>query len=227
MEALAIYLAISSKLGGKYFQHNHNHKITLETFAYVREYKRQLLQSMALLLADLDIKYVISHGNLIEHERQALIYHDDDIDVRYDIKDLPKWERFCKEHETLGAKYNIKIGDHGQYKKISDQKNNGVHVRLRHFDNRLQLKTFKKFDIFMDFVPSVAELWFKTKYWWPPYDIDIPDLRTVEYRCKLRIKKTRSVSSLGSMERIILYLTRSGCGVTVRPGGSASATPGA
>ena len=181
MEALAIYLLTSRKNSGKYFQHNKRFRITLESFAYVREYKRQLMQSMHSLLADLDIKYVISHGCLIEFERQALIYHDDDIDLRYDIKDLPKWERFCKEYQTKGSKYNIKLGDRGQYKNISEQKKNGIHVRLKHFDNHLQLKTFKKIDIFMDFVPSVAELWFKTKHMWPPYDINFHDLRAVEY----------------------------------------------
>ena len=48
-------------------------------------------------MRDLDIKYVVAHGNLIEFERNAPTYHDDDLDVRMDITDLPKWNWFCSE----------------------------------------------------------------------------------------------------------------------------------
>ena len=54
----------------KYFQHNKDVAITEESYKYVRKYKKQLLTNLNKLLSDIEIKYVISHGNLIEYRER-------------------------------------------------------------------------------------------------------------------------------------------------------------
>ena len=77
------------------YQHNKHVQVTANTYAYVREYKKQLLQNITNLLNDLQIRFVISHGNLIEFERNCPIYHDDDLDIRFCIDDAAKWNQYC------------------------------------------------------------------------------------------------------------------------------------
>ena len=77
-----------------YFQHN-KVTITWESFMYVYEYKKQLLQNITRLMNDIGINFVICYGNLIEYERQKHIHRDDDLDIIFDIGDILKWEEFC------------------------------------------------------------------------------------------------------------------------------------
>ena len=83
------------------YQHNPGITITKENYEYVREYKKQLLQNITRLLNDLNIRFVISHGNLIEYKRGAPIYHDDDLDIRFNRDDIEKWSQFCKEKNSI------------------------------------------------------------------------------------------------------------------------------
>ena len=52
-----------------YFQHNKKTIITKESYTYVSDVKQQLLYNIVKLLNKLNIKYVLSHGNLIEFVR--------------------------------------------------------------------------------------------------------------------------------------------------------------
>ena len=54
----------------KYFEHNSNISVNTDTFKYVFRVKQQLLYNLNSLLNDLNVKYVISHGNLIEYKRK-------------------------------------------------------------------------------------------------------------------------------------------------------------
>ena len=71
------------------FQHNRKN-ISFDTYIYTFLYKQQLLKNITLLLESLNIKFVISHGNLIEYERKKYIFHDDDLDIRFDVRDQHK-----------------------------------------------------------------------------------------------------------------------------------------
>ena len=80
---------------GRNFQHNKNVQITDQTYTYVYKYKQELLKQLTKLLDDLGIEFVISHGNLIEYERQSPIYHDDDLDLRFNVEQFDRWMEWC------------------------------------------------------------------------------------------------------------------------------------
>lgn len=152
------------------FQHN-NYIIDKNNLNYVRNYKKILLKNTAKLLDDLNIKYVISHGNLIEYERGKPIYHDDDIDIRYDINDIYKWIIFCKNNNRIVRKYNLKF-DH-KFKDIRRQIPRGIHISLHKYND---IKVIGKFNIHVDLVPNIAEDKF-----WLDYDIDYNNLRNITF----------------------------------------------
>ena len=76
------------------FQHNKDIKVTIESYQYVYGYKKELLKNIMKLFNDLNIKIFICYGNLIEYERNSPIYHDDDIDMIFDVTSFPKWIKF-------------------------------------------------------------------------------------------------------------------------------------
>ena len=91
------------------FQHNKKIMVNKESYKYVYQVRQQILNNIDKLLNKLNIKYVISHGNLIEYTRGKKIYHDDDIDIRMDINDLDKWISYCKNLNSLyDYDYNLK-----------------------------------------------------------------------------------------------------------------------
>ena len=163
----------------KYFQHNKHVAITEESYKYVREYKKQLLTNLNKLLSDIEIKYVISHGNLIEYERGSPIYHDDDIDLRINIKDIHKWEKFCNDNESA-EKYNLKFD--GRFKNMKSFKKSGIQCRLLNFED------FEfEMDIHCDLVPSItnAEPAMRMRgvidKFWTDYDIDYSNIRKIKF----------------------------------------------
>ena len=92
------------------FQHNSHVEVTKESYEYVREYKKQLVQNITNLFNDLKIRFVISHGNLIEYERGRPIYHDDDVDVRFCERDLHKWIKYIDGlGDMTDDKYNMRF----------------------------------------------------------------------------------------------------------------------
>lgn len=109
-------------------QHNDNIVITKDSYNYIRLYKKQLIQNITNLLNDLNIRFVICWGNLIEYERKIPIFQDDDLDITFNVEDLPKWENFCKNNDKKITKYNLIFDD--RFKDIEAQKNNGIQFWL-------------------------------------------------------------------------------------------------
>lgn len=157
-----------------YFQHNDKTQITLSSYIYVILYKKQLLSNVTKLLNDLSIKFVISHGNLIEFERGTPIYHDDDVDIRFDVSDIPKWMDFCSKNECILNNYNLVFD--GRFKKFEYQVYNGIQCRLIKFHNEDCIKEYSTMDIHCDIVASHVTIDF-----WMDYLIDFSNLRTVSY----------------------------------------------
>ena len=151
----------------KYFQHNSDVRVNFETFNYVYNVKKQLLHNINSLLCNLNIKYVISHGNLIEYIRGDTIYHDDDIDLRMDINDFNKWKQYCENRKYIyDTKYNLQFDN--RIFNIEKQRWNGIQVRLIRFKNKnLSLKEFSNMDIHCDLVFNYVGNKF-----WVDYDID-------------------------------------------------------
>jgi len=164
-----------------YYQHNKNIEINSQTFQYVQEYKRQLINNITQLLNEIDVKFVISHGNLIEYSRGETIYHDDDLDIRFNVDDITKWQHFCNnpinydriKNGFFLQKYNLRF-DH-RFDNIQKQKQNGIQCKLIHFDNKNNIDTFEM-DIHGDFVCSVVETNF-----WMNYNINFYNLKEIEY----------------------------------------------
>jgi hypothetical protein len=170
-------LSIPSRKDGKSynFQHNNKIKITPYLYKYVCEYKKQLLYNITLLFNDLNIKFVISHGNLIEYERKKPIYHDDDLDIRYDINDIYKWELFCSKNQPKLDKYNL-IFD-SRFYNLEKQKYNGIQCKLINIPFNLNSNNITNImDIHMDVVPNkvISDFWLF-------YDIDYNNLRNINY----------------------------------------------
>tara|TARA_B100000963_G_scaffold316967_1_gene297101 strand:+ start:171 stop:857 length:687 start_codon:yes stop_codon:yes gene_type:complete len=179
------------KLSGEYFQHNKKVAITEKSYKYVRKYKKELLLNICKLLKDIDVKYVIGHGNLIEYERGMPIYHDDDLDIRMNIEDINKWEKYCNENESAEYqpkhccewrcdKYNLEFD--GRFKNIEAFSKSGLQVTL------VNSEDFEfEMDIHCDLVPSItnAEPAMRMRgvidKFWTDYDIDYSNLRKIKY----------------------------------------------
>lgn len=156
------------------FQHNNHIKITKESLTYVQEYKKQLLSGISKLLFDLDIKFTIAHGNLIEYSRGKLIQHDDDIDIRFDIGDFEKWRKFSESClSRYLQKYNLYFDE--RFHDAKAQIHNGIQCRLIRFKNEKNMKTFKM-DIHCDLVCNIV-----SHELWNIYDIDFSKVQKVFY----------------------------------------------
>jgi hypothetical protein len=125
--------------------------------------------NMTHLLNDLNIKFVISHGNLIEYERESPIYHDDDLDIRFDKNDLEKWISFRSKNTTILNDYNLKFDE--KVLKIP----NWYHFSLIKFNNPQNIREYKM-RLFCDFVINIC-----SDKFWDDYDIDYNNLRTITY----------------------------------------------
>ena len=120
--SLAIFLKLyynKEYFSNKKYFHNETIIVNKHTYSYVYNYKKQLLYNISNLLTTLNIKFVISHGNLLEYTRDKLIYHDDDLDIRLNISDKEKWSDYCKNNSRESQKYNL-IFDH-RFKNIGKQ----------------------------------------------------------------------------------------------------------
>lgn len=155
------------------FQHNRDIEINKNSYRYMFLYKKQLLYNITKLLDKLNIQFVISHGNLIEYERQKPIYHDDDLDIRMNVNDLEKWSKFCNENDMILPEYNLKFD--GRFKKINLQLINGIQCRLIHFYNKYKIPVYKM-NIHCDLVANIVSSKF-----WMNYNIDYNNLRKIVY----------------------------------------------
>lgn len=155
-----------------YFQHN-KVTITRRSYLYVYEYKKQLLKNITKLLTDLDIKFVICYGNLIEYERKKPIYRDDDLDIIFNVDDILKWSKFCENNDRELIKYNLKFDQ--RFKNIKKQKFNGIQCQLINFKNIKQIKTYNM-DIHCDLVANIVKSSF-----WPNLNINFDAVREITF----------------------------------------------
>jgi hypothetical protein len=157
------------------FQHNTNVSINKDTYTYVLEYKRQLLQNITNLMNDLEISFVISHGNLIEYERGTAIYHDDDLDIRFCVNDIDKWKNYCTDSSNIdNSKYNLFFDK--RFSNINQQRINGIQATLIEFKNYNNINIYDKIEIHVDLVSNdiISSVWVE-------YDIDYKNLRRIKY----------------------------------------------
>jgi hypothetical protein len=158
-----------------FYQHNNNIIINKQTYTYVYQYKKQLLFNITRLLNDLHIKFVIAHGNLIEYERGKPIFHDDDIDIRFNKNDFYNWEMFCKNNSSHIDNYNLKFDN--RIKDINKQKNNGIQCQLINFiNNNNNIEEYKDIEIHCDLVMNNVFSKF-----WRDYNINFNKLRNISY----------------------------------------------
>lgn len=161
---------ISIFLGNKYniiafpikkYQHNKTINICEDTYKYVTEYRKQLLSKTAKLLKELDIRYCISHGNLIEYERKQPIFHDDDIDIRICSDDHYKFREYYKSNKNNNLEFHFL---------------NPNQLKLINFENTKNIKKYNNFDIHLDIISSNV-----SGGPWTKYDIDFNNLREIKY----------------------------------------------
>lgn len=126
--------------GSKQLRFQHSKLIiNEERYNTIREHKRVLLKNITNVLHKLDIKYVIAHGNLLEYVRGSPIVQDDDLDIRFDVKDIKKWEKYVsslKNNKDPNNKLFIK-------KRLS----NYYIIRLNSFEKCSFLTIFSGFCI--------------------------------------------------------------------------------
>ena len=156
------------------FQHNPI-IVNKKTFKYTLEVKKQLLRNVTNLLHKLKIKYVIGHGNLLEFTRNRYIYHDDDIDIRMDIKDKDKWFNYCTSINSIeDEEFHIKFDN--RIFNIDKQLYDGIQVNLLKFNNCNNIKEYN-IDIHCDLVFNRVN----NKKIWIDYNIDYNNIRRVKY----------------------------------------------
>lgn len=167
-----IYYLFNKQSKHTHFQHNKKNKITEKTYRYVYEYKKQLLFNITKLLNDLNIKFVICYGNLLEYERNEPIYQDDDIDIVFDERDLSKWVLFCNYNERQLNRYNLIFDE--RFKNIKQQQINGIQCKLIKFINPNNISEFKM-NIHCDLVLSNLEY----KNIWFHFNINFDNIRKI------------------------------------------------
>ena len=125
------------------YQHNNNIDITRDNYLYVREYKKQLLQNITKLLNTLNIRFVISHGNLIEYERGTPIYHDDGVDIRFCYDDISKLDNYFNTiKEKKDMKFNLSFRSMSFMNIFNKNDNSNHKVSLIKFNNYKNLTIY-------------------------------------------------------------------------------------
>ena len=155
------------------YQHNTKYYINNETYKYVYEYKKQLLQQITDLLNSLNIRFVIANGSLVEYMRKKPIYHDDDLDIRFCAEDFDNWEKYYNDYNKNNI-FNLNFSD----RSIADQRRKGVQIRLLNFNNTKNIVTFPDMDIHCDLVSSSIQYGKKT---WMDYNIDFNNLDKIKF----------------------------------------------
>lgn len=128
-----------------------------------------MLQCITKLLNFLKIKFVIVHGNLIEYIRDKPIYHDDDIDIRYDIiffDILQEYIDNLKKNNYCDEIYNLKFSFKDNAKRMV--------CELLKFNNINDCIIFDNIRIPCDVVSNIYNGWID-------YDINYDDINEIEY----------------------------------------------
>lgn len=150
------------------FYHSNTIPVSKESYAYVRKVLHELLYKTDKILRELGCRYTISHGSLIEYQRGAPIYHDDDIDIRVDSRD------FHRVRAYIGGAVKIDEANNVTFTKYWGDPN-WYHVDLitREHDPYFN----KNFPISLDLVTSNS----CSNGFWERYDIDFDNLRCVKF----------------------------------------------
>jgi hypothetical protein len=167
------------------YQHNNKIEITRDNYLYVREYKKQLLQNITNLLNILNIRFVISHGNLIEYERNLPIFHDDDVDIRFCYDDISKLDNYFNTiKDNNDIRYNLSFRNMSFLNLFNkNDKNLNNKVSLIKFDNYKNLTLYDNININLDLVANKFNnsLFNHSTIGWLIYNINYNDLRIVKY----------------------------------------------
>ena len=119
--------------------------------------EKELFKNIVKVLNDNNIRYVIGHGNLIEYERKRPIIQDDDIDIRYDVRCIFRYMKYCKSlKNNIDIENNLVFDD--RLINFKQQLNNGIQVRLHKFDSKIEYTG----DIHCDLVPNKL---FNQNFW--------------------------------------------------------------
>ncbi len=158
-----------------HYQHNKNIIITKENYNYVYEYKKQLLSCITKLLNDINVKFVIGHGNLLEYTRGSPIYHDDDIDIRYNYEDENKLLEYLNQNNYNGLNYNLNIHK-GTTMHIRRLTKNSYffQIHLNKFENKLNINTYNM-SINLDLCSNLNR-----DRTFPGYDINFNNIRKIK-----------------------------------------------
>jgi hypothetical protein len=151
----------NAKANIPYFQHNKNVPVTPKTYAYVRDCKQQLVREVTSLLDRLGIRFVISHGNLLEWVRGRPIFHDDDVDFRFCEEDIPLWQAYLDASPEHWSPPGLRIV---------------AANRRKHFYKVKIVSSSPKLQVVLDLVAHGT-----SDLVWIPYDIDFDARREVEY----------------------------------------------
>jgi len=168
-------VVIPARIKKTYYQHNDHVQVTAKSFAYVLGCKTQLLEGISRLLDSLGIGYVISDGNLLEYTRNSFIHHDDDIDIRMDIRGLSKWREYCSNPSNrVNHKYNLRFDD--RFTDMQQQEYNGIQCRLIEFSDKHGIAQ-PDIDVHMDLVFNTVGM----NDFWKDYDLDYDKVRRIRY----------------------------------------------
>lgn len=189
--------------------HRNDVKITEENFIQIHNQKVKAIDSIHKLFEQLKIKYVISHGDLIQYVRKKPIYHDDDVDIRICINDVNKLYDYFESLPKIRDIYcfsesdikKLKLSYDGKYDKQFDlYYDNRANFKDRFLYNGIQSKfltIYKPFNFTFDLVPSIAGTdfwldyhinWLKIKkvncydiYFYVPSDEDTHKVLSMQY----------------------------------------------
>ena len=147
-------------------------EINKNNYKYVKEYKKELFKNIVSVLNNNNIRYVIGHGNLIEYERKRPIIQDDDIDIRYNVRDIVRYIKYCKSlKNNVDIENNLVFDD--RLTNFKQQLNNGIQVRLHKFDSNIEYTG----DIHCDLVPNKLI----NQNFWIDYNVFCKPLRKIKY----------------------------------------------
>jgi len=104
-------------------------EITESNYRVVTDIRRRLVAGVASALEEHGVRYVISHGNLLELTRGRRIVHDDDVDIRIHKEDMGKWMRYCVDSGEADAERGLSLKDPRRTSE-SKQKENGIQITL-------------------------------------------------------------------------------------------------
>lgn len=146
--AVALALIIGLYVATRYRFYHSWIVVTEGGYRIVTEARRRLVRGVASALEDHGIRYVLGHGNLLEFTRGKAIVHDDDVDVRVDVRDFDRWMQYCAQTGSVDRARGLSLRD-ARRTDAAAQRVNGLQISL--LDD-----PHPRFDVHVDVVPSVV-----------------------------------------------------------------------